>query len=302
MTRTVVIGACSNARDYSFCSPLAALLWREVVGYESRWYLIGTGADWVTPPRNLAVRKMFELLDLRYELVELIEGGYEVGTQAQNIRHHVAASSHWDEDTWLMLTDADLFPLKRDWYHQHEGCSSLAVSYYSNGNNFISKENVLAIAAQQGEYQDLPTCHLTMRVKTWRDLFGNAGMSPRDSMKRVLDAWLKPRMEGKIPSAAGWQAWMSDQRVTTEKLCRADWFPNQALLIERKGQPPVDRLDRAHPSDWQNLDVSKWLDCHTIRPADQDPHWAKVRPIFAHLVPSFMDKIDAYRESFVSGY
>lgn len=298
--RTVVIGACSTWRDYSFVSPLAALLWREVVGYEPHWYLIGTEADWETPKRNITVRAAFGLWGLGYTRVDPIEG-YEVGTQAQNIRQHAAAELRWNAEDWLMTTDADLFPMKRDFYHAHEGCSSRVVSYYSNGNNFISKDNVLAIAARQGEYQDLPTCHIAMRARTWRDLYGNDGMAPRDSMKRVLDAWLKPRQEGKKPSDASWQAWMSDQRITTEKLCRADWFPQEALLIERKGQPPVDRLDRAHPSDW-SLPMSQWQDCHTIRPADQDPHWAKVRPIFTHLVPSFMGRIDAYREAFIAGY
>lgn len=304
--KTVVVGACSPWRDYSFVSPLAALLWREVVGYEPHWYLIGTQADWNMPPRNKVVRCAFELWGLGYTRYDPVEQdpvkGYEVGTQAQNIRQHAAADPRWDAMDWLMTTDADLFPMKRDFYHQHEGSSARVVSYYSNGNNFISKENLLSIAERHGEYQDLPTCHIAMRAKTWREVYGNAGLTPMESMKRVLDAWLKPRQEGRNPSEASWQAWMSDQRLTSEKLCRQDWFPQEALLIPRDGQPPRDRLDRAHPNDWQNLNVSKWQDCHTVRPADQEPNWSKVRPIFAALVPDYMGRIDAYREEFCAGY
>jgi hypothetical protein len=199
------------------------------------------------------------------------------------------------------MTDADIFPMKREFYHQHGGSGRL-VSYYSNGNNFISKENVLAIAERRGEYQDLPTCHLAMQAKTWRDLFANAGMKPRDSMKRMLDAWLLPRQEAKTPSEASWQAWMSDQRIATEKLCRASWFPDEAAFIQREGQPPIDRLDRAHPSDWDPMNVNRWTDCHTIRPIDQSPNWEKVRPIFANLLPDHIERIDRFREAFISGY
>lgn len=298
---THVIGGSSNWRDYAGAVPLASLLWRHVVGYECFWYLIGTEEDWTKPARNKVVTDALDAWGIGYQRVEPLDY-YEAGTQAQNIRHHAACDPRWNADDWLMMTDADLFPMKRDFYHQHEGSSARVVSYYSNGNNFISKENLLQIAERRGEYQDLPTCHQTMRVSTYRDLYGNEGMTPRDSMKRTLDAWLLPRQEGKDPSGASWQAWMSDQRCATEKLCRADWFPQEALLIPREGQPPVDRLDRAHPNDWDNLDVNRWTDCHTIRPIDQSPNWERVRPIFANLLPQHIAAIDKYREAFCAGY
>lgn len=300
VSKTIVVGASSNWRDYAFCVPLASLLWRDVVGFTPYWYLIGTKEDWEKPLRNKAVTNALTEWGIGFERVEPIEG-YEVSTQAQNIRHHATCGN---SDDWLMMTDADLFPMKRDFYHQHDSTSARAraVCYYSNGNNFISKENVLEIAGKGGEFQDLPTCHLTMKARTWRELFGNAGMTARDSMKRTLDAWLRPRQEGKIPSEASWQAWLSDQRISTEKLCHSSWFPQEATLIQRDGQPPRDRLDRAHPNDWKPMDVTKWTDCHTLRPADVDANWEYVRPIFAALVPQHMEAIDGYRKAFTLGY
>ncbi len=301
MSKTFIVGGSSVWRDYAGCVPLAALLWRHVVGFESFWYLIGTEEDWRKPPRNKVVTDMLDKWGIGYERVEPLEG-YEVGTQAQNIRHHAACDPRWNADDWLMMTDADLFPMKRDFYHQHDRTSAKAVSYYSNGNNFISKENVLQIAERRGEYQDLPTCHLTMRVATFRDVYGNEGMTPRDSMKRVLDAWLRPRQEGKDPSGASWQAWMSDQRHATERLCRQSWFPQEVLFVPREGQPPVDRLDRSKLIDWDNLNVNRWTDCHVIRPTTTEGNWQKVRPIFANLLPQHIEAIDKYREAFEGGY
>lgn len=301
MSRTVVLGGSSNWRDYASVVPLAALLWRHVVGFESFWYLIGTEDDWKRPARNKVVTDALDAWGIGYQRIDPLEG-YEVSTQAQNIRHHAACDTRWNSDDWLMITDADLFPMKREFYYQHTGMSAKAVCYYSNGNNFKSKEDVLYIAERRGEYQDLPSCHQTMRVSTYRDLYGNDGMTPRDSMKRTLDAWLRPRQEGKDPSGASWQAWMSDQRIGTEKICRASWFPNEALLIQRDGQPPRDRLDRAHPADWDPLNINLWTDCHTLRPATVDANWPKVRQIFANLLPQYIEAIDKYRTAFESGY
>lgn len=301
MSKTVVIGASSNVRDYSFCVPLAALLWRDVVGFETFWYLIGTDQDWTVPARNKVVVQMLQRLNVGFKRLDPVEG-YEVSTQAQNIRQHAAADPQWGDDEWLMMTDADLFPMKRDFYHQHEPSPAKAVCLYANGDHFVSKENLLAVARYMGEFQTLPTCHVTMRAGTWRDLYGYRGLEPMEAMRQSLDNWLKPRHQGRNPSEASWQSWMSDQRLVSEKLCGAEWFPKEVLLIDRRGHPPVDRLDRAHLKDWESLDTARWTDCHTIRPCDIDGSWQKVRPIFAKLTPGRMGLIDEYREAFKTGY
>lgn len=302
MSVTRAVGASSTWRDYSFPSPIAALLWREIAGHEPFWFLIGTEPDWQTPKRNQAVIAAFDHWGLSYQRLDPIHG-YEVSTQAQNIRQIGMLWDRWGADDWLMPTDADLWPLKRDFYRQHEANGKRATCLYSNGDNFVSKENVLNLADQRKGYQTLPTCHVVMQAKTWREVYGYGPTSDlRGLLKTYLDAWLWPRQQGKTPSEASWEAWMSDQRIMTERLCRMDWFPQDVALVPRHGQPPSDRLDRGHPADWENVSVGKWTDSHIVRPADQEPHWPKIRELLKNAVPQHMDYIDGYRKAFVEGY
>ena len=120
------------------------------------------------------------------------------------------------------------------------------------------------------------------------------------SIKSTLDSWLKPRMEGKSLSEAGWEAWMSDQRIMTEKLVKQDWFPSQVKFLERKGQPPVDRIDR---SAWPDSpSVLYMIDAHMPRGSDQDNMWWKVRPILQQMIPKHLMWADEYRLNYKNSY
>lgn len=283
MTR-VIIGT-SNWRDYAFCAPLAALLWREVVGHEPYLLLVGTEEDWQKPKRNLAVLEMVRRLKIDHRLIPAADG-YETHVTAQNCRQHAAALPFANDD-WLMLSDADLFPMKRDFYHQHGGASHRFVLYYANGDH----------------YQSYPTCHMMARASEWRKLYGlKPSGDLTGQMERNLDNYLKPKVQGLAPSEVGWISWMNDQWMFTEWIKKQPWYPDGVLHIERKGHPPVDRLDRGCPQDWNDLDVGRWTDCHTLRPADQEPYWGKVRKIFEALVPDHVQAIDEYRQAFVEGY
>lgn len=284
MTTHVIIGT-SNWRDYSFPAPIAALLWREVVGYEPYLLLVGSDADWERPKRNQAVIAFLTEHKIQWRQIPQAEG-YEVHVTAQNCRQHSAAMSWIHPDDWVMLSDADLWPLRRDFYHQHEETDHKFVFYYANGDH----------------YQSYPTCHMTARASTWRELMN---LEPNDDvtgqMKRNLDAHLKPKMDGKSPSAASWQAWMNDQWMFTEWVKKMPWYPSQCYNIERRGHPPVDRLDRGcWPAN--TFPISDYVDCHILRPADQPENWPRLMPILESLLPDHVLSIRKFRREFVDGY
>ena len=285
MNTTVVIG-CSNWRDYSFPAPIAALLWREVVGYKPLILLVKKdGTDWTSPPRNQVVTDFLVEHGLEFRYVNQVDP-YESHVTAQNCRQHVAALNCFADDDWIMLSDADLWPLKRDFYHLHEGRKERFVMYYANGDH----------------YQSYPTCHMTARARDWRSvmcLIRNDDLEGQ--LKKNLDAYLKPKMDGQAPSQASWKAWMNDQWMFTEWIRKMPWFPLDVFHIERVGHPPVDRLDRsAWPQSPVNL--TSYTDSHILRPADQPENWPRMKEIVEQVLPKYADRIEKFRVDFVKGY
>jgi len=280
MTTRVILSS-SSWRDYSFLVPITALLWREVIGYEPFVFAVG---DWTRSKRCIASKEYLERLGVRHVNLTALEGLNE-SSVAQNCRQHAAALREFQDDEWLMLSDADLWPLWKPFYHQHESSHARMALYYANGDH----------------YQSYPTCHMTARASTWREMMGlQADDDLLGQLRRSYDEWLKPRIEGKGPSDAGWVEWNMDQWRTAEIIKRQSWFSTGTLMIERLGHPPVDRIDRgAWPKEPKVLGM---VDAHLPKAPDQPGIWESVRPLLEQLVPDRLAEIDAYRLEYLAGY
>ena len=335
--RTIVALGCSPDADYSFLLPLTALLWRRI-GFEPLAIIVGRnrGADGLKNGGALewAIDKQAKLaLDaLRLHRIPTYSvaavDGYPYATTAQVVRQHVAAlmeiadfdrapqvSLTIREDDWIIPGDSDLWPLWKKYYRYHENSSHRCVSYYWNGDNFVGKTAFLKAINEGRRSQTLPTCHIAMRAQQWREIYGLAvGENLADAVERTLTQWYEryPR--------DGFNTWMSDQDIMTARVCQQPWFPTgrppddglahesgEVLFVGRKGQPPLDRLDRSHLSDW-NFDNENWLDAshtgrwkdaHVFRASHTDENWQKLRPIVAALLPDHVQWVDEYQRAFL---
>ena len=284
MTTRIVIGA-STWRDYNFLAPLTGFCWRELIGYEPFFLLAG---DWSSPePKRVQVVKS-ALKAQSFEWVELgIMRGHSEAALAQNSRQHAAALPFTDE-TWLVPSDADLWPIRREFYQRHEqvGPEIRAVCYYANGDHG----------------QSYPTCHTALRAATWRELYG---IAPNGDVvghtNRSLMDWL-----GKSPQYLGAKDrnmayWCSDQWMATEKIRSAPWYPQGVVEIPRLGHPPADRLDRsAWPKD--SYVASGYVDAHMPKAPDGDTGWPKVRGLLEKLLPKHVAWAEEYRGRYRAGY
>ncbi len=53
-------------------------------------------------------------------------------------------------------------------------------------------------------------------------------------------------------------------------------------MFDRCGCPPVDRIDR---SCWpESFDISKMVDCHSVRPGHTSPNWEKVLSVIQQIM------------------
>lgn len=283
MTEYAIVSS-SAWRDYQFPLPITALLWREVVGIEPVCLLVG---DWTEHKRSKVTAEALFHHGIKFLPLGSI-AGYEDPNFSQNCRQHAAADRMFKPEDYLITSDADLWVLSKEWMQRGDR-SKMFVSWYANGDH----------------YQSLPTCHIGATTATWRRIMKIEPYEDiQSATKRSLDEWLKPRIEGKGPSDAGWVSWMSDQWRTTEviknEVFRDGKWTDDIQLIERVGHSPLDRLDRGCWVD--NPDYTKYLDSHILRPADQPEFWPRIRALIAHFLPKHMDWVDQYHADYLAGY
>lgn len=273
MTTHVAIGA-NEIRDYEFLAPLSALIWRDRIGFVPIVMLV--------PSKDRLQRRTLICIDALRELeiaTKVVQPvtAWETGRTAQQCRELVGCLDLPDDD-WAMPTDADLWPIKFEYYQKHYAHPGQVVSYYSNGDH----------------YQTLPTCHVTMQLKKWRQLYGvKVGDDITAAVERNCNEWL-PTRRWQIWDV-GFAMWMADQAIVSEKV---EALPEKYVRIERHGHPPVDRIDRGN---WQPL-TDSIVDAHLLRPSDQEPHWPKIRELFGKLVPQHLSWADNYRAAYIQGY
>jgi hypothetical protein len=272
-------------------------LWRDVIGFRPIAML--TGVERSLSPSFAALQEHGFSIVYAGKLAD-----YEEATLAQNCRQHASCLLGMEDEDWLMPSEADLWPLRREFYQVHlvDNVRHRAVCYYWNGDHFHSKQVFLGAVAERRRHQTIPTCHVAMRAADWRAIYGlTPGESIAAATQRTLDEWFTryPR--------DGFNTWMSDQDIMTERLCRQEWFPDWApvsnrsvLFVPRPGHPPVDRLDRSHVNDWlAPFDASRWTDAHVHKAPESDEHWPLLLKVIDAVIPQHVEWARAYRERYV---
>lgn len=273
MNTYAVLAACTR-RDYQFLAPLTALLWRDRIQATPIVMVVG---NWAETVRGRVALEALRLLGIRTEFITPV-AEYEEGRTAQQCREMIGCLDLAAED-FAWPTDADLWPVLKSYYHDHLEVGKVT-SLYSNGDH----------------YQTLPTCSVQAQVKKWRQMYDvKAGDDITAAVQRHCDEWL-PKSRVRWPTwGDGFALWMMDQFVISEKVFA---LPEGYIKVERRGHPPVDRIDRGN---WQPL-TDSIVDAHLLRPADQPEHWPRVRELFGKLVPQHLSWADEYQAAYVKGY
>ena len=262
-----VILASSRDHSYDFFSPLSAMIWRRLVGFDVTVLLIDTPEEW-RDSHSQVVLDALRIAEADVRWIGRIEG-YESATCAQASRQHAAALP-FPGDEWLMTSDVDLWPTSKDFYRQHVGCGKDVGIYYANAY----------------EYKYHCTSHVTMKSDTWREVMKiDPSLGLAGNLQRSFD-----RNLGR--GADSWKAWNFDEMYFMSRLKMWGGYPNQCLFVDRPGHPPKDRIDR---SSWPgDLSISGKVDSHLIRPGALHENWVRLRPLLAQLIPDSMGWADDY--------
>lgn len=274
MKRLVAIGS-TKGHDYSAFLPIVGAYWRDRIGYQPEFFLIGIPDEW-EQGHTAVVLDALEMLGLNFTYVSHIQD-VEDATISQCVRQHAAAHPFFAPTDLLICSDADLVPLRKDFYYQHETEKYEIGLYYSNG--------------YPGEKDHYPSCHMSMSVANWRQVM-RLDLPLDAALKRNFsDYGLAQKMDAKkADPAKNWgHVWFADELIASKRIVESG---KSLQMIPREGHPPVDRLDRAC---WPNqYDARTLTDCHSIRPIWSAPNWPRFRPLIEQTVPAILSWADQY--------
>lgn len=302
---TIISLGCDPHWDYSVLLPITCLLWRDLVGHQPYVALIGDEAEWqADAAASVALRALrHHGFDLRFVAKF---GDYKSANLAQSIRQHVPADHAIDGAAWVMMADADMWPIQRDFFHQHVGRSERLVSYFADGDCWLGKEFFLKCWAENVPSQSLPTPYFTMRASEWRTLYGYASSDIGAALRATFDAYQRPRVAAPGP---GWSAstitWYFDQYYMTERACRQEWFPEEAFLIPGAGYRRGHLLGWTDaPASWESPSgnvLPAWLDLHIRKGCYINRRWEALLPPIGVCLPQHAEWARTYFEEAVGG-
>jgi len=294
MTHRAIIASTPD-HDYSFLALIAALLWRDRIGFTPSLFLVGTEAEWQTHQYARVVMGAISHHSIHHVFVPHMEGVLDK-TIAQCCRQYAACHPFPDGD-YLLCSDADLLPLRKEFYHQQNLKTHAIGLWYANA--YLGEEDF-----------HWPSCHYGALASIWREVIGLEIGKMAECMTRnfaeyglpeKMAAWnaeVARAQAAKEPADAKhfWPVWFTDELVASKKIKESQYYPSRVLKIPRDGHPPKDRLDR---SSWPFfIDPAKYTDCHSLRPGWSAPNWPRLAPFLKKVLPGHEKWLDQYRQDF----
>jgi len=274
--KRVVIG-CDTFHAYNFFLPFVCHLWRERIGYEPLLYLVGAREAW-RQGHSAVVLDALDAGGWRTEWMDPVPGVLSE-TVAQCVRHHAGALADLSPSDVLMTSDADLLPIRRNYYHQHDPSRHAIALYYSN------------VYGDVGHWTNL---HMSFTVEALREVMGLTVSDVRSSM---LTAFQQGGLYELAKKEDPTDRWFFDERYPSAKIKASRFYPASVLKIPREGRPPKDQLCRG--ANWpRSYDAADYIDCHSVRPGWTDMYWPQVRELLAQIMPDRLGWADAYRAAF----
>lgn len=262
-SETSVVMGCDGHHNYVGGLPLTCKVWNEL--NNSRALVIMAGdkeelirknkyqIDWM---RDAGARIFFTP----------IAAGYRPATTAQvgRLFAHLIPWIDGNRD-YLLTSDADMWPLSADWFARNKAPDKLSL-WYAN-----------AYAGKQ-----YPLCYAGAFASIWKDIMGG------DKFAQALASSLVG-----IPDKESMSEWCFDEVYFSAQVKKWNGFPVRAHLVDRRGGPPIDRIDR---SRWPvAIDIKGMVDAHLVRPVEKQ--YDKVRSILVQLMtPEALAWCDNYQK------
>jgi hypothetical protein len=287
-------GESYRSYDYAYNVPLTALAW-ERIGFRSIVLIIGSRCEWENEP---ALKLILTRLEERRGTAIFVDSPLQYRqTLSQTARIFVANMEAFPGQSgdYLITTDSDLWPLRREHYIPRPGSDIVLV--HSACCGYFSMNNK--------SYQHFPMSNIGASVSTWLQITNdNHSIIARDA-ESILDYLQEVFGEmARSPVVVGQPAWYMDQHIVSIRI--AEWMenhPNRSVhRVSDSGFSRIDRptwdADKLSPADF-----SLKFDTHLLLKGYLPSTHARIKPLI-HLMygnDSWETKwIEEYNQEFLS--
>jgi hypothetical protein len=213
-------------------------LWKEHIGWGTLVYFVGEVDSFI-------VQKTIEA-GARVRHCSRLLPGFTGATLAQNIRLFVPLDDRIEENSYLLMTDADMWPLSRTYFNESQDWSK-----------DLHLFNAFGMDPGESEY---PLCYIGATVAIWRQMI---------SRFRLQDSH-------------GYR----DQPLATKLIKEWSGYPDRVQKMARSLDPRfpgfhmryTDRLDKV---EWRDLRCGD-VDAHVLRPTSLDD-WQRLELLLIQM-------------------
>jgi len=258
-SRRVVLATDGNP-NYYFFIPIVSMLWQYYIGYCPVVIIIGTLREWISAPQTRLAIEEARKMGAEIHFISEIDG-YRTSSVAQNSRLYISCLPMYHDGMYMVLSDMDMLPLNRAWFNKQDMSKRVHLDY-----------------ANVYRHKQYPLCYVGCDVGTWKEI-----MKPSHPDNIIESIKSQFEADGLKSETDGMKVWCYDETMFGKKIKAWPGYRKDCQMFNRKGCPPVDRIDR---SCWpETFDIQEMVDCHSIRPGHtDDANWLKVKSVLAKVV------------------
>ena len=276
--------ATSLSVDYAFYLPLTVLAWRRI-GFESIILIVGEKSQWeIHPVLSHVLDTLTKLSDICTVLFLSADVENHV-MLSQTARIFVANLKEFpgSSSDFIMTTDADLWPLRREHYHypvMNRSSSNLLMLLHS--------ECCGSFTLGGRDYTMLPISNVGASAATWKEIINvDDMMTTHSAAENILDYFKKmfgERVRNSVVFAS--DDWFMDQKMMSVRIDQ--WIHRQnssssdVPTVYKVSDSGYFRIDR---SDWnvdeiQPYSLANYYDAHLILDGFMPDNWNKsIQPL-----------------------
>jgi len=274
INRRRVILAVDASITYFFFMGIVTMLWQKYMGFCPVILIADSITNWLNDPVKKYALNFARAYGAEIHFIKPIDK-FKSSTIAQNARMYASCLPMYHDEMYMMTSDMDMLPLSKAFFNKQNMDKEVHLDYANayGGSHF-------------------PLCYVGAKVKTWREI-----MQPADAtnIEKSLKAIFYT--DGLDKQQDGMRLWCYDEEMFGKKIKAWSGYPDKCQMFDRRGGPPVDRIDR---SCWpKRVSIKNMSDCHSVRPGHISPNWERIESVLIQILSEQdLQLIRGYRWNF----
>ena len=263
--RIVVTSIDTNNYHYSWYAPITALIWQNAMHWKLVLLVVYKHDEDLTPVLK-SILQFAEAAgaEIIYLKNPLKEPQYLTEMVVMQTRY-LCGTFDWPEDTYVMITDLDMWPLKRSFFDSSVSADKDVHLLYAN----CFGDPLTACI--------YPACYIGMKISIWREIMEISNQDDifHDVSRARNQTWASHAHVGKP------KQFRTDQVYFQSKITKWKGFPDRVHFVSRQGS---QRLDQRSLAQCYYLEaVPDAVDSHVLRPGLVQENWSRLRSLLAHV-------------------